>query len=455
MYIIVAGAGVVGFHIAWMLAEEGHEVTVMERSEEALASVRRQLDVKTVLGNVTTPKLLQEAEVHRADLIVAVTNNDETNMVVCFMAKELGAIMTAARVRNPDYSGYFITPAGSPTAPRKVVRPKSLGIDLFITPEVEASDELTDILTRLYPTRSEKFADGRVQLREFRVELDTVIGQQLGSITLPKPCVVVAITRAEELIKVGKNTVLKQGDYIYLVAHRDDMDELGGLFAQPQSPAKNVVVLGGGLVGFLVAKALETRGGSVRVIERNESRSQEVAARLGGRTVVLHGDGTDREFLIEQGVPSADAFVATTENDEINILCGVLAKNIGVSRSLILVNKPWYISLAEAIGVDVAISPALATARKIARVVLRGGAISTAFICGRQLQAVEFVVSPAAHIAQKKISEVGFPEEVVVGAIVRGDEVIIPPGDSIVQPGDHVIAISPLSTIPSVEKLFK
>jgi trk system potassium uptake protein TrkA len=212
--------------------------------------------------------------------------------------------------------------------------------------------------------------------------------------------------------------------------------------------------MGGGHVGFLVAEGLQEHRISVKVIEENLSRCQENAAKLK-QAVVVQGDGTNRDFLIEQGVPSADAFVATTESDELNILCGLLAKNLGVPRSLILVNKLGYIPLAEAVGVDVAASPSLLTARKIARFVLHGGAISAALLGGKQLQAVEFVTSPTARIAQQKIAEAGLPKESIVGAITHNDGVIIPPNDSVVQPGDHVIIISPLSVTPSVEKLFK
>jgi trk system potassium uptake protein TrkA len=212
--------------------------------------------------------------------------------------------------------------------------------------------------------------------------------------------------------------------------------------------------MGGGRVGFLVAEGLERRGVSVKIIEENINRCQEVAAKLEG-VAVVQGDGTDRAFLIEQGIPSADAFVATTENDELNILCGLLAKNLGVSRSLILVNKPGYIPLAEAVGVDVAASPSLLTARKIAHFVLHGGAISAALLGGKQLQAVEFVTSSTARVAQRKIAEAGLPKGAIVGAITHNNRVIIPPDDNVVQPGDHVIIISPLSVTPAVEKFFK
>jgi trk system potassium uptake protein TrkA len=231
------------------------------------------------------------------------------------------------------------------------------------------------------------------------------------------------------------------------------MDELGEMFAQPQRPAKSVVILGGGRVGCLVAEELNGHGISTKIIDRNISQCQEIAARLKG-TVVVQGDGTDHDFLIEQGVPQADAFVAITEHDEINILAGLLAKNLGVSRNLVLVNKPANIPLAEAAGVEVAASAPLLTARRIAHFALHGGAISVALLGGEQIQAIEFVTSPTAPLARRKIVEAGLPKEAIAGAIIHNSTIIIPPGDSVVQPGDHVIIISPLAVTLSVEKLF-
>jgi len=454
MYIVIAGGGVIGFHIASLLAEEGQEVVVVEQSEEALENIRRQLDVKTVHGNAATPKVLREAEVDRADLVLAVTNSDETNMVTCFMAKELGAGTTAARIRNPGYSGYFVAPAKSAMAPRKIVRPKSLGIDVFINPEAEAAKEIMDILSGFYSTPVENFANGLIQIREFRVEGEALVDKALGDIAFPKPCVVAAIVREGGIVMPNADEVITEGDSVYLIAPREFMDELGKMFIQPKRPARKVVILGGGRIGFLTAEGLGRRGVKVKVIENDLDLCQEIAAQLE-ETEVLQGDGTDRNFLIEQGVPSADAFVATTESDEINILCGLLAKNLGVPRSLVVINKPGYIPLAEAIGVDVAALPALLAADKITRFVLRGGVISTALLEGQQLEAIEFVTSPQAHIANKKITEAGLPKEAVAGAIVRNELVIIPPGDSVVKPGEHVIIVAPLSAIPSVEKLFQ
>jgi len=228
MYIIITGAGIVGFHIASLLAEGKHEVTVIDSVEGIVDNVRRSLDVKTVTGNAATPKVLKEAEVNRANLVIAITNNDETNMLICFLAKELGAGMTVARVRNPEYSGYFVTAAKSPLAPRKVVRPKTLGIDLFINPEVEAANEIMSILSSLYTTPVENFADGKVQIREFKVNGAFIDNKPIKDIVFPVPCVIAALIRSGELIPPGKDTVVKQGDNLYLVAAREHMARQAG-----------------------------------------------------------------------------------------------------------------------------------------------------------------------------------------------------------------------------------
>ena len=454
MYILIAGGGVTGFHIASLLADEGHEVVVVEQSEAALERFRHQLDVKTIQGNAATPSVLRQAEADRADLVLAVTDSDETNMVTCFMAKELGAGTTAARIRNPGFSGYFAALAKSPTAPRKIVRPKSLGIDVFINPEAEAAKEIMSILSGFYSTPVENFANGLVQIREFRVEGEAMTGKALSEITLPKPCVIAAIVHEGGIVMPSAEEVINEGDGVYLIAPTQFMDELGKIFSQPKRPARKVVILGGGQIGFLTAEGLRRRGIKVKLIEKDINRSQEIAAQLEG-VEVQQGDGTDRDFLIEQGVPRADAFVATTESDELNILCGLLAKNLGVPRSLVIISSPGYVSLAEAIGVDVAALPTILAADKITRFVLRGGVISTALLEGQQLEAIEFVTSPQAQVANKKISEVDLPKEVVVGAIVQDDSVIIPPGDTVVKPGAHVIVVAPLEAVRSVEKLFQ
>ncbi len=450
--IVIAGAGVMGFHIAYLLAKEGQEVVVVEQSERAMENVRRQLDVKTILGSAATPRVLLEAEVHRAELFVAATSSDETNMVSCFMAKELGAGRTIARVRNPEYSGYFITPAKSPQATRHVVRPKSLGIDLFINPEVETAKEIEAILSGLYLSPMDEFAGGRVQIREFKVQKEDLVGP-LSEIGLPSSSMVVTIVRAEESKIPRGDDSLRRGDHIYVIASREAMQEVMLTWDSPRSRAGKVVILGGGRVGFHLARELGASGTSVKIIEPDTVRCRELAAKLE-KAVVIQGEVADRDLLIEEGVVSSDALIAATESDELNILSGLVARNLGVPRTLVLVNKPEYIPLAEMVNIDTALSPLLLASKRIARFALHGGVLAVALLGGEQIQAIEFAASSTAHVIDKRIREAGLPKEAIVGAIVRGDSVFIPPPDTAVQAGDHVIIIAPLSETLAVERLF-
>jgi len=456
MYIIVAGGGIIGSHIASLLAEEGHEVLVIEQSGEALDKIRHQMDVKTIQGNSATPKTLKQAEVERADLVLAVTNNDETNMITCFMSKELGASTTAARIRNPDFSVYFVSGGKSPLSPRRIIRPKKLGIDVFINPEMTAAQEIIAILSSLYSTPMENFAGGMVQIREFRVEDESLAGLTITQLDqkLPHPAVIAAIIRQGELISVKGDTVIEKDDSLYLAAAKDYMNELGQLLTPPKRPARKIVILGGERIGYLTAEGLARRGARVRLIESDSARAEDLAAKLDN-VEIIHGSGTSRDFLIEHGVPTADAYVATTMNDELNILSALLAKKLGVSRSLVVINNATYIPLAEAIGVDVAALPTLLAADEITRFVLHGGAVATALLEGEKLEAIEFMASATAYVTNRKISDAGLPPEAVAAAIVRGNDVFLPPGDAMVEPGDHVVIVTPINLVHDVEKLFK
>lgn len=452
--IVIAGAGVTGFHIAYLLAREGQEVVVIEQSERAMDNVRRQLDVKTILGSAATPRILLEAEVHRAELFVATTGSDETNMVSCFMAKEMGAGRTIARVRNPEYSGYFITPAKSPQATRRVIRPKSLGIDLFINPEIETAKGIAAILSGLYLSPLDEFAGGRVQIREFRVQKEDMLNRPLSELGLPPSSMVVTIVRTDESKIPRGDDSLRRGDHIHVIASREAMQEVMLTLDSPRSRAGKVVILGGGRVGFHLARELGGSGTSVKIIEPDTVCCRELAAKLE-KAVVIQGEVADRDLLIEEGVASSDALIAATESDELNILSGLVARNLGVPRTLVLVNKPEYIPLAEMVNIDTALSPLLLASKRIARFALHGGVLSVALLGGEQIQAIEFATSSRAHVINKRIREAGLPKEAIVGAIVRGDSVFIPPPDTTVQSGDHVIIVAPLPATPAVERLFK
>jgi len=453
VYVIVAGAGVGGFHIASVLSMEGHSVVVVEQSEAALDSVRR-LDVKTVLGSGSNPRVLREAEAPRADLLIAFTASDETNMVACFLAKALGTKRTVARVRNPEYSGYLVTGGKSAIATRRIVTPESLGISLLVNPDIMAAEEISSILASLYSTSIEEFAAGRVQVREFRVESETIVNKPLHDVVFPQPCVVAAIDRPTEVIVPTSDAILKKNDHVWVVSSAEAMDEIGAVFAQKKSPAKRIVILGGEHVGFRLAQLLEKRGMGVKLIEADPALCHQVAAQLE-RTEVVQGEGTDRDFLVEEGVPFYDAFIAATGRDEHNILSALLAKNLDTGRSLALVERAQYVPLAEAVGLDGVVSPLLLAAERIIRLVRSTTMITVAFIAGSRAEAIEFAAGQTARIAKRQLGKVDLPHGAVVGAIVRGDATIIPQSDTVIEPGDHVVVVCLPSVVPTVEKLFE
>ena len=456
MYVVVVGAGAAGFYLASRLPREKKDVDVLvvEQDAEAAEEARRQLDVAVVHGDGALPSVLREAEVQRADFVVSLTAVDAANMITCFMAKELGAKKTVARVRNPEYSGYGLVGRKSPYATRKIVRPRSLGVDFFVNPEREAAREIVSILSSLYVTPMGEFGDGRVQWREFRAASPAVVGKNLSDIPFPRPCVVMMVSTKSGLAVPGPKTTIGHGDRMYVIAARKDMDELGALFEVPLRSTRTVVIFGAGAIGFHVAEVLEKRGIQVKVIEKDAARAQEVGSKLK-RAEVVHGGRPDRELLTEEGVGKTDAFVAATGDESLNILAGLLARDVGTSRSIVLVDKPEYITLAEAVGVNVALSPLLMAGSGIAQHILHGGAVSVASLGEEDAQAVEFMVSPASTLVGRTVSNIEWPGTSRVGAIVRGDTVVVPPDAATIEPGDRIVVASSLDDMPRVERFFR
>jgi len=454
MYIVVVGAGAAGFYVASLLSKEKQDIVVIEQDEETAENVRRQLDVAVVVGNGALSRVLREADAQRADLVVALTAVDEVNMVTCFMARELGAKKTIARVREPEYSDYQLVGGKSPYSPRKIVRPKGLGVDLFVNPEIEAAREIVSILSGLYVTPMWEFADGRVQMREFRVENPAVLGKTIATVPFPRRCVVAMLGRGETLRIPAPDDIVQKGDRIYLVAARADMDEIGDLFDVPRKKNRTVAIFGAGIVGFNVAEALEKRGVRVKVIEKSAARTQLLSTRLK-RSSVVQGGRPDRDLLAEEGVGQADAFIAATGDESLNILAGLVAKNVGASRSIVLVDNPEYIPLAEAVGVDVPVSPLIQCGETVARYILHAGAISVALLGDEDAQAIEFLVGSNAKVVKKAVSEIEWPRGSRIVAVVRGDVVSVPPESMVVEAGDRAVVASALDAIPSVERLFR
>jgi trk system potassium uptake protein len=456
MRFIVVGAGATGFHIASRLAKSDNEVVVIERSQQQAEYVEQQLDVGVVLGNGVNPKILKEAGVDGAHFLVATTGSDDTNIIICSLAKELNVERNLARVRNSEYFGYFTMEY--PSKNIKVERPVRLGVDDIVNPEEETATQIEICLSSQYVSNSQYLASHMVQIRSFKVENPSMFNRTTGYIKkeiLPKPCGVILLTKASGFILPDEEEVVEQGDYVYLLSATEDMEKLATKFNHTKLDINRVAILGGGNIGFQVADILDKRGIQVKLIEKDKARSEEISAKLR-KVEVLNSVGTDEEFLKEEGIPSSDVFISATGDESLNILVGLLAKKLGVPKCIVVVDKPEYVTLAESIGVDIALSPPIAAGNKAVNIALKGNAVSSlAMLEDEQVQVVEFVVKDKSKLISSSIGSMRLPKSTNVAAILRDNKLIFDPSDEEkLYYRDHVIVISNSTNFPRVEKLF-
>ena len=449
--VVIMGAGVVGSNAAALLAREGHEIVVIDKDETALAAVAEKLDVLTLHGNATNPEILRQADAGTADLFVAATAVDEVNIVACFMAKQMGAHRTIARIREQEIRSPLIV--GGARDHKRVVRTKSMGIDFTITPEQVAAEEIVRVMRRTCAIAVEEFSEGRIEMAELRVAKPPAAGRPLRAITFPRPCIIAAIIRSGRTLIPHGDDVIEPGDRVYVIAARGSMADLIGAFGATEAAVRDVVILGGGRIGLHAARLLGAAGMRVKIIEKSLERSRQLAAILDN-VLVIHGEGTDSAFLREERVADADGFIGSTGRDELNVLVGLLAKKLGVRRTVVIVNKPEYGSLVEELGIDAAVNPLTMTANAILRFVRRGRVISVARLEGDGAEALELVIGDDYKYAGRPLKDLDLPKDVIVGAIVRAEHVLIPNGSSSIVAGDRVVVICTPQAIPDVERYF-
>lgn len=454
MNVIIVSAGIVASRIAAMLVKQGHNVTIIDQSESALDNISLRLDVRTIQGSGINPKVLAEADVGQADVIVAAGRNDEKNVITCFIAKELGAKRTVARIQNPEYPGYFMPPSKSPTGTRRVVRPKKIGVDLLINPEHLASEYILDTLSSLFVTPTQNLADELVQIAEFSLEKEEITGIPIKDIVFPNPGKIAFVVREADIFIPSPDDVLRPGDHIYVVSAKRHMDSIGNLFSRPKKPARNVIIAGGSSIGVYLAEGLSKLGARVKIIEPNKDRCMEISRKLE-KTEVIQTEFTSEENLREEGVHSCDAFVAAIERDELNILICVLVKKLGTRRSLAVVNRQEYINLAETIGVDIVVSPLMLANNAFVRFIREPGVRSVVTLAGGAAEAVEMPINTDTPVLGKTLEEMKLPENVAVRAIVRSGKVIIPEQADSVQDGDRIILVGLQQDMLKAEKIFK
>jgi trk system potassium uptake protein TrkA len=451
MKIVILGAGQVGRTAAAHLSrEEANEVTVVDTNEEALRDLQDRLDIRAVAGNASYPTVLEAAGAAEADIIVALTSSDEVNMMACEVAYTLFRTPTKiARIRSAEY-----------TSRPQLFSEEAISVDVFISPE-QLVTEYVERLIR-YPGALQvlDFADGRVQLVGVRaLKGGLLVGHRLRELKEHLPKVetrVVAIFRGGRSINPDGDTVIEVGDEVFFLASSQDLRRVMNELRSQDGPVRRVVIAGGGNIGFRLARALE-KDSQVKLIERDLRRARRISELLEN-TIVLNGDAADEELLIEENIDSADVFAALTNSEEANILSAMLAKRLGAHKVMALINKPSYAELMESGSIDIAISPQTVTIGSLLAHVRRGDVVRVHSLRRGAAEALEVVVhgsDRSSRVVSKRVDEIKLPEGASIGAVVRGDEVIMAHHDTVIQPDDHVILfLADRRHIEAVERLF-
>ncbi len=450
MKVIICGAGQVGFHIAAYLAGEQHEVTVIDQSPELIAKVNESLDVQAFVGNASQPDVLENADAADSDMIIAVTYGDEVNMVACQVAHSLFNVPTKiARIRQQS----FLEPVWADLFSRD-----HMPIDVIISPEIEVAQAISRRLAVPGAFDMIPLADDKVRVIGVRCSEDCPIVhtplRQLTELFPDLNIVIVGIVHEDNAFVPRSTDQMLPGDEVYFAADSAHVPRALAAFGHEESAAQRLVVLGGGNIGLNLARLITaTTDISVRVIERDPARARKLASTMPD-VMVTCGDGLDAEILEEINIQSADTVVAVTDDDETNILASLLAKRYGVERTIALANKTTYSSLVTTLGIDVLVNPRAITVSTILQHVRRGRIRAVHSLRDGFAEIIEAEAMETSPLVGSQIREAKLPSGVIIGAIVRNGDVIIPRGDTDVRARDRVILLATSDSVKKVEKLF-
>ena len=452
MKIVILGAGQVGSSVAENLVSEENDLTVVDLDAQRLRQLQDRFDLRTVVGSGAHPSVLSEAGIEDADLLIAVTQSDETNLVACKLAARLFNVpRRIARVRATDFLN-----------DERVLGEDGFEVNLSICPEQILTDYIAKLVEFPEALQVLDFADGKVSLIAVRAyQGGPLVGHQIKDLRTHIPSIdtrIVAVFRKDRAIEADGSTVIEAGDEVFFLAASRHIRQVMRELRRMDRPVKRVMIAGGGNIGLRLARTLE-KDYSVRLIEHNRGRRELLGAQLNG-TLILNGDATDADLLQEENIAEMDLFIAVTNDDENNIMSSVLAKNLGARRVVTLINRRSYVNVVVSGGqIDIAISPAEATIGKLLAHVRRGDIAAVHSLRRGAAEALEAVVHGdrgSCRIADRRIEEIDLPDGAIIGAVVRGDEVIMAHHDTHIKAGDHVIVfVSDKKLLPRVEKLFQ
>ena len=447
MRIVIVGAGEVGYHIASRLALENKDVLVIDKNAQAIRRVAEDLDVQTINGSGSSPTVLEEAGIKEAEILLAVTNSDETNLVACLVANMLSpSTKKLARLRGADFDDYY-----------DVFREQAPHIETVINPEIEVVKTIITLMRVPGAVDVGEFADGRIKFVGIYLGTDSLLAGarliELPDIIGDRRLLIAAVVRDEEVIIPRGNDQLHAGDLIYFISEDQHLLETLSIFNKHAEPVRKVLVIGGGRIGYRLAAKLEEQSIYCKVIDRSAERCAALAERLN-KSVVLHGDGSDQSLLSEENVGDMDVVVTLTNDEETNILSSLLSRRLGARKTITKISKFSYFPLMTTIGIEQVVSPRLSAINTILQHIRRGKVLSAISLKGEQAEALEAVALETSDIVAKPLKRVAFPKGAMVAGIIRRDHIIIPTGESIIEPGDRVIIFAQRRAVDGIEKIL-
>jgi trk system potassium uptake protein TrkA len=444
--IVIAGMGDVGYHLAKQLSNEEHDIIAIDKDQQRLSYLDSLADVLTINGSSTSISVLKQAQVEKADLYVAVTSFEEANVTSSILAKKLGAKRTIARIGNSEYLDDELE-----------FRFQDIGVDFMIYPEELAAREMVNLILRTAATDVMDFEEGKLSVIGLRLDKEApVIRKTIVDISKEfdtSDFRIVALQRNFRTIIPKGNDRFLPNDQVFVITKPEGNSVVMKLAGKEDIKFDNIMILGGSKIGHRVAQLLEDKM-TVKLIESDEEKSLKLADTLKS-TLVIKGDGRDIDLLAQEGIIDVDAFVAVTEDAETNIITCLMAKHLGVKKTIGLVDKVDYIPLTQTIGLDSLINKKLIAANNISRFIRKSEVLALSTLEGVDADIMEYFVQPNSPITKKPIKDLNFPKEAIIGGIIRGEESIIAVGDTQIQKGDKVVVFSLPGGVKQTEKFFK
>ena len=449
MRILIAGGGQVAALIARRLIREGNEVVIIERDRARCEELHEHLDAKVVRGSATSILTLRAAGLAEAEMLIAVTDSDEINVLACLMAQaESNVPVKVARIRTHEFEQW-----------QRVIRKAGVKIDLVIHPETDIMERILRVARMPGISDVLDFAGGEVKLFGMIVEPDSwVRGKTLEDLDRagpPRNSLIAMIFRGQQVIIPHGDQILEPGDHIYVVATKKNLQAVMRFMGlKVQERLRRVIIVGGKQVGIWVAEELEKQNVNVKLVERDAQRCEKISGILGG-AIVVHGDGTDQATLEEENVRGVDAFLALTNDDEDNIIASLLARRLGAKKVVALINRLNYLPMVERLGISTSVSPRLVAVDRILQFVRKGRVLSVTTFREEEAEAIELIASEGSKYVGKKLSDIRLPRGAIVGAIAKTDgKVLVPRGGAAIEPGDRVIFFTLESIVPELETAF-